>query len=251
MSHESSSLHVAIFGASSGIALPIARIYAGRQAHIYLVGRDREKLTEIEKDCLLRGAAKVHIITSDLGSATHARAACEFLQHRCQYLDVLIIAQGSLGTTEQLLQDSPSCEALFNLNVQGPIAIGNAFIPFFRQKKSGTIAIFSSVAGDRGRASNFIYGASKAAMTAYASGLRALLAPYGVHVLTIKPGMVATAMTAHLPKSPLLADPEQVAKQVVGAIDKRKAVLYTPSFWRWIMLVVIHLPESLFMRLRF
>ncbi len=242
---------LAIFGASSGMALAVAQIYAQRRARLYLIARDRQKLNEIEKDCKSRGASEVHIIVADLGSAASARSATELLLQRAQHLDVVLIASGILGDTEQLLVDAQSCEQLINVNIQAPIAICHALLPFLLQQKNGVLAVFSSVAGDRGRASNFIYGASKAAITAFASGLRARLLDSGVQVLTIKPGMVATAMTAHLPQGPLMATVQSVAKGIVKAIDQRQDCVYVPGFWRWIMLIITHLPEFIFKRLKF
>jgi short-subunit dehydrogenase len=242
---------VAIFGASSGMAFAVAQIYAQRRARLILVARDRQKLSDMERDLKARGASEVQTIVAELGSAAGARAATELLRQRTTNLDVVLIASGILGETDQLLQDPQACEQLMNINVQAPIAISNGLLPLLLQQKKGVLAIFSSVAGDRGRASNFIYGASKAALTAYASGLRARLAESGVHVLTIKPGIVATAMTAHLPRGPLTARPEAVAKRIVKAIDRRTDTLYVPAFWRFVMLVITHLPEFIFKRLRF
>jgi short-subunit dehydrogenase len=242
---------VAIFGASSGMAFSVARIYAQKHARLFLIARDKQKLNDIERDLKARGATEVQSLVADLGSASGARAATELLRQRTPRVDVVIIASGILGDTEQLLSDPKACEDLFNVNVQAPIAISNSILPLLLQQKNAVLAIFSSVAGDRGRASNFIYGASKAALTAYASGLRARLSQSGVHVLTIKPGIVATAMTAHLPRGPLTANPEVVAKRIVKAIEKRKDTLYTPGFWRWVMCVITHLPEFIFKRLRF
>jgi short-subunit dehydrogenase len=242
---------VAIFGASSGMAFSVARIYAQKHARLFLIARDKQKLNDIERDLKARGATEVQSLVADLGSASGARAATELLRQRTPRVDVVIIASGILGDTEQLLSDPKACEDLFNVNVQAPIAISNSILPLLLQQKNAVLAIFSSVAGDRGRASNFIYGASKAALTAYASGLRARLSQTGVHVLTIKPGIVATAMTAHLPRGPLTANPEVVAKRIVKAIEKRKDTLYAPGFWRWVMCVITHLPEFVFKRLRF
>lgn len=251
MAETHKDLQVAIFGASSGIALAVAQIYAQKRARIYLVGRDRQKLSDMEKDLRSRGAIEVQTIVQDLGSAGAAKAATELLRQRVQTLDVLLVASGILGDTDQLMSDAQACEQLLNVNIQAPIAITHAILPLFLQQKSGVIALFSSVAGDRGRASNFIYGASKAAITAYASGLRAKLATSGIQVLTIKPGIVATAMTAHLPRGPLSADPVAVAKRIVKAIDRRQDTLYVPGFWRWVMLVIRLLPESIFKQLKF
>ncbi len=242
---------VAIFGASSGLALAVAQIYAHRRARLFLIARDRQKLNDIEKDLRTRGASDVQTLVADLSGAASAQSVTDLLLQRVQHLDVVLIAAGVLGDTEQLLRDAKSCEHLIDINVQSPIAICNRLLPLLTQQKDGVIALFSSVAGDRGRASNFIYGASKAAITAYASGLRARLSTTGIQVLTIKPGMVATAMTSHLPKGPLMAAPGPVAKSIVKAIDRRADVLYTPGFWRWIMLIIVHLPEAIFKRLKF
>ncbi len=242
---------VAIFGASAGMAFAVAKIYAERHARLFLIARDRQKLSDMERDLKARGASEVQTLVADLGSAAGARAATELLRQRTNKLDVVLIASGILGDTEQLLSDSQACEQLFNVNVQAPIAISNGILPLLLQQKSGILGLFSSVAGDRGRASNFIYGASKAALTAYASGLRARLSESGVHVLTIKPGIVATAMTAHLPRGPLTANPEAVARRIVKAVDRRANTLYVPGFWRWVMCVITHLPEFIFKRLRF
>ncbi|WP_141733108.1 SDR family NAD(P)-dependent oxidoreductase [Oligoflexus tunisiensis] len=242
---------IAIFGASSGMAFAVAQIYAQRRARLFLLARDKQKLNDMERDLKSRGATEVQSLVADLSSAGGARAATELLMQRVNHLDVVLIASGLLGDTEGLLNNSQACEYLFDVNVQAPIAISNAILPLLLQQKTGVLGIFSSVAGDRGRASNFIYGASKAALTAYASGLRARLATSGVHVLTIKPGIVATAMTAHLPRGPLTAEPRTVAKRIVKGIDRRVDTLYVPGFWRWVMVVITHLPEFIFKRLRF
>ncbi len=242
---------VAIFGASSGMAFAVAQIYAQKHARLFLIARDKQKLSQMERDLRARGASEVQTLVADLGSASGARAAAELLRQRVPELDVVLIASGVLGDTDQLLNDAQACEQLFNVNVQAPLAISNTILPLLLQQKKGVLALFSSVAGDRGRASNFIYGASKAAVTAYASGLRARLRDSGVQVLTIKPGIVATAMTAHLPRGPLSANPNAVARRIVKAIEQRADTLYVPGFWRWVMLVITHLPEFIFKRLRF
>jgi decaprenylphospho-beta-D-erythro-pentofuranosid-2-ulose 2-reductase len=115
---------------------------------------------------------------------------------------------------------------------------------------TGCVAVISSVAGDRGRESNYVYGSAKALVTAFASGLRQRLSKRGVQVLTIKPGFVDTPMTAHLPKGALWAQPEQVALEIIQAIEKKKHVIYTPGFWRLIMLIIRHIPEAVFVRLK-
>ncbi len=128
---------VAIFGASSGMAFAVAQIYAERHARLFLIARDRQKLSDMERDLKARGASEVQTLVADLGSAAGARAATELLRQRTNKLDVVLIASGILGDTEQLLSDSQACEQLFNVNVQAPIAISNGILPLLLQQKSG------------------------------------------------------------------------------------------------------------------
>jgi short-subunit dehydrogenase len=139
----------------------------------------------------------------------------------------------------------------FRLNAESVLVCLAGLAQRFQAQGAGVIAVIGSVAGDRGRASNYLYGAAKAAIHAFASGLRAQLYRQGVHVVTIKPGFVATQMTAHLhlPER-LTAHPDAVAARIVAAVDRRRAVVYVPGFWRLIMLVVRMLPETIFMRLK-
>jgi short-subunit dehydrogenase len=121
---------------------------------------------------------------------------------------------------------------------------------FFEKQKHGVITVISSVAGDRGRQSNYIYGSAKAGLSVYLDGLRNRLYSAGVAVVTIKPGFVDTPMTAHLKKGFLFASPEKVARDILRAIEKRKCVVYTPWFWRWIMFVIKSIPETIFRKLK-
>jgi short-subunit dehydrogenase len=130
------------------------------------------------------------------------------------------------------------------------MTLSTVLAEYFAAQRRGVIAVISSVAGDRGRQSNYVYGAAKAAVTAFASGLRQKLFPRGVRVLTIKPGFVDTPMTAAFPKGILWASPQRVARDIVRAMDGGRAVLYTPWFWRPIMAVINSIPEAIFCRLR-
>jgi short-subunit dehydrogenase len=121
---------------------------------------------------------------------------------------------------------------------------------YFEKRGTGTLAAISSVAGDRGRQSNYIYGTTKAALSTFLQGLRNRLSSKNVHVLTIKPGFVDTPMTAHLKRGLLFATPEKVAQDIIRAIAGKKSVLYTPWFWRWIMLAIKMIPETIFRKLR-
>ena len=240
-----------IFGATSGMAVALAQLEARRGAAFFLLARDAVKLEDLKADLLARGAGAVTLMPCDLGTAESAAKACRDVLSRCPRFDLAILAYGVLGTQERLVSDLEACEELFAVNVLSPVAILNILRERFLQQKYGQLAVISSVAGDRGRASNYVYGSSKAALSAYTSGLRAELSHAGIHVLTVKPGMVATAMTSHLKRGPLMASVDQVARDILKALDRRALVLYTPWFWRPIMLLIKHLPERLFQRLKF
>ena len=242
---------IVIFGATSGIAMPLAQLAARRGANFYLLARDQTKLDELKADLMARGAGEVTGLACDLGTAASAEAACQKLLSLCPAFDLAVLAHGILGTQQTLTQDVKALSELFAVNVLSPLAILNQLRGHLLRQKRGQLAVISSVAGDRGRASNYVYGSSKAALTAYTSGLRAELSHVGVHVLTVKPGMVATAMTAHLRRSPLMASADTVARDIFKALDRRALNLYTPWFWWPIMLIVRHLPERIFQRLKF
>jgi len=157
---------------------------------------------------------------------------------------------GYLGDNVKGMKDFKEAERIIDVNYKGAVSILNIVANDFMAKKSGWIAAISSVAGDRGRQSNFLYGSAKAGLTAYLSGLRNLASKHGVQVLTIKPGFVNTKMTRgmDLPKK-LMAEPEDVAESIYKAWKKKKDVLYTKWIWRYIMLIIIHIPERIFKKL--
>lgn len=248
---EKSLHHVMIFGATSGIAVEFARKYAPRKVRFTLVGRDEEKLKDLSDDLYTRGARDVSLVRYRLDNLEESYEATRSIIKQTDAPDTVLIAHGLLGENDNLMSSPTAMNELYQVNVLSPIGILMALEEAMAPRKRGVIAMISSVAGDRGRASNFAYGSTKAAITAFTSGLRARLLPKGVHVLTVKPGMVATAMTTHLPPSPLMADPRKVAGDIVQAIIKKKTVVYTPSFWRLIMFVISHIPEKIFMKLKF
>jgi short-subunit dehydrogenase len=163
---------------------------------------------------------------------------------------VVLIAHGTL--TDQAKAQADAAYALQEVDTNGLSVISLMALAAnqFEAQQRGSIAVISSVAGDRGRQSNYVYGSAKALVSAFASGLRQRMAKCGVQVLTIKPGFVDTPMTAHLPKGALWAQPDQVAKDICSAIDKKKHILYTPGFWRIIMLIIKHIPEFVFVKLK-
>ncbi len=243
--------HVMIFGASSGIAMEFAKPLAEKKARFTLVARDEEKLRDISADLYARGASEVAVVAYNLDTLEGSYQGTAAIIQQTEAPDTVLIAHSILGDNEQLLSSPKSMNELYSVNVLSPIGILMALEGPMAERGKGTIAVISSVAGDRGRASNFAYGSTKAAITAYTSGFRARMALKNVQVLTIKPGMVATAMTDHLPRSPLMANPQTVARDIIRAIGKKANVLYTPWFWRWIMQIIVHLPEAVFKKLKF
>jgi short-subunit dehydrogenase len=239
---------VLIIGATSAIAEATARVLAARGASFVLVGRDQTRLSDIAADLQVRGAAEVHIRTLDVNEFAAHAAMLDGAWHLLGTIDLVLIAHGTLP-------DQAACEASVDLAMQeffsnglSTIALATAIAP--RLQAPATLAVISSVAGDRGRASNYLYGSAKAAVSAFLSGLRQRLHAEGINVLTIKPGFVDTPMTRDFKKGALWATPAQVARGIVAAIDRRRGVVYLPGFWWAIMQVIRNIPEFVFRRLK-
>lgn len=238
---------ILIVGATSGIATACARIWAARGDALILVARNAEKLAQTAADLRARGAASIETHTMDATDlSSHAR-----MLDAAGKVDVALVSYGTLPDQALCERDPAAAASAIMTNATSVIALSTAIAERMQRQGSGTLAIISSVAGDRGRASNYVYGAAKAAVTAFADGARARLFKSGVHVMTIKPGFVDTAMTKDLPlPRALTATPEQAARRIVSGIDRRASVLYVPFFWRPIMFVIRHLPEPIFKRLK-
>lgn len=240
---------VLIIGATSAIAEAAARKFASRGDQLFLLARNAERLDSLLQDLRVRGAASAQGAAFDANTMhEHERLLSEALA-ALGTLDIVLIAHGTLG-------DQKACESSVDLTLQelqtnalSVIALLTRLANHFELQKHGSIAVISSVAGDRGRQSNYVYGTAKGALTLFLQGLRNRLSRSGVQVLTIKPGFVDTPMTATFPKGPLWASPEKVASDILGALNKRRDVLYTPGFWRLIMLIIRAIPEAIFKRL--
>lgn len=245
-----SGKRILIIGATSAIAEATARLYAAGAANLCLVARDATRLQVIAQDLLVRGAAAVLTDTLDVSElAAHASVLGNAFS-ALGGIDIALIAHGTLPDQERCGADLAYSLREFELNGTATIALAASIARRLEKQGSGTLAVISSVAGDRGRASNYLYGAAKAAVSTYLSGLRQHLNARGINVLTIKPGFVDTPMTAAFRKGPLWAKPEQVARGIVRAIDQRRSVAYLPAFWYGIMLVIRNIPEFVFRRIR-
>ena len=241
---------VLILGATSAIARSAARAFAERGYSLYLAGRDAGELERMASDLRIRYRAEVRYGLFEAGDYdSHAR----FIGHVKDELGGLkgvLLAFGYLG--EQRLAASDSAERLdiIGRNLTGAINLLEPVAALLERQGSGFIIGISSVAGDRGRQSNYIYGAAKGGFTLYLQGLRNRLFPAGVRVLTVKPGFVDTAMTYGMQGLFLVASPEYVGIRIVRALEEGRDVVYLPWFWRYIMLLLKLIPESLFKRLK-
>lgn len=240
---------VLIIGATSAIAEASARLWAARHASLFLVGRRAEQLEVIAADLRVRGAALVECLVMDAcDTAAHA-TMLDAAEAALGGLDIALVAHGSLP-------DQKACEASVELtlkeidtNALSVIALATRLGDRFEKQGNGTLAVISSVAGDRGRQSNYVYGAAKGMVSLFLQGLRNRLEKTGVQVLTIKPGFVDTPMTAAFPKGALWARPESIARGIVRAVDGKRDVVYLPGFWRMIMLIIRHIPERIFKKM--
>lgn len=245
-----SGSRVLVIGATSAIAEAVARLYAARGASLYLLARDPNRVAAIAQDLIVRGAAGASVGILDVSDFSSHKAALEAAWAAFGGFDVALIAHGTLPDQARCDADSGYAVREFTTNGTATIALANGVAQRLETQGTGTLAVISSVAGDRGRASNYLYGAAKAAVSAYTSGMRQRLNPRGIDVLTIKPGFVDTPMTAAFRKGALWATPEQIARGIVRAVDRHRAVAYLPWFWWGIMAVIRGIPEFLFRRMR-
>ncbi len=243
--------HILIIGATSGIAEAVARRYAEQGAQLFLVARNSDKLQVISSDLAARGAKEVKAFVLDANDNDRISQMLDAAWQAFATIDVALVAHGTLPDQLRTETDITYGIAEFRTNAESVIACLTGLAQRFELQGNGVIAVIGSVAGDRGRASNYLYGAAKAAVDTYTSGLRARLFKKGVHVLLIKPGFVATPMTAQLDlPARLTTTPERVAQDILRAITMRRDVLYTPWFWSGIMLIIRWIPMRLFKRMK-
>src|ERR1017187_2904409 len=222
---------IVVLGATSGIALEVQRQLARRGCKLLLVARSPERLAALQYDLIARGAREVLVCAADLASIPQHAGIFDFVQRSFPGFDTVLLAYGSMH--DQKDSEASIDILLEELNVN--FVSASAILTLF--------AAVPSVAGDRGRRSNYVYGSAKGALSLFLQGLRSRLHPAGVKVITIKPGPVQTPMTDHLPNASRFAEPEVVARDIVRALDRRSPdVLYTPKIWRFIMTAVEHIP---------
>ena len=237
---------ILIIGATSSIAEHCARIWAGRGDALYLVARNEERLKTIAADLKVRGASETHSYYMDLNDINSQATMLDAAEAAIDGIDTVLIAHGTLSNQKVCEQSVEETLAEINTNALSTISLLTLIANRFETKRAGTIAVISSVAGDRGRSSNYVYGSAKAMVTAFTSGLRQRLHKSNVAVVTIKPGFVDTPMTAAFKKGLLWAKPPKVAVAIVEAIDKEKNEVYIPAFWFFIIAFIKSIPEIIF-----
>ncbi len=240
---------IAIFGAGSAIAFETAKCFANKKAELLLLGRDMEKMEALKAELIARFQTVVKTMKFD---------ALDFDSHQEVFanavatmggLDAILIAQGSLPNQKETEKDIKAIIREFNTNALSVITTASLAANYFEKQQSGTIAAISSIAGDRGRQSNYIYGSAKAAVSSFMQGLRNRFGNSEIKVITIKPGWVDTPMTKDKPKSLLFVSAVTAGKGIYEAMVNGKDVVYLPGYWRCIMYIVKHIPESIFKKM--
>jgi short-subunit dehydrogenase len=237
-----------ILGASSAMGRAFAALLAAKGAGLILAGRDMDDIARIARDCEFRGAPMARAVRFDCRKPEGFQAIYDLAADQPGELNVACFA-GSMAPQDAVDAD-PALGSLTILdNFTGPVQFLHGFAPLMEARGSGTVIGVGSVAGDRGRIGNYTYGAAKAGFHTYLAGLRNRLTRSGGHVVTVKPGFVDTAMTWGLPGLFLVASPDAVANDLWRAVLRKRNTLYTPFFWRYIMLIITHIPEFLFKKM--
>jgi decaprenylphospho-beta-D-erythro-pentofuranosid-2-ulose 2-reductase len=242
-------MRVLIIGATSAIAHETAKCFAQDGAELFLVARSAEKLKVIGNDLKVRGAKRIETFVLDVNDFERHQEMIEAAITSLDGLDMVLIAHGTLADQEKCQRSVAETLQEFTTNCTSIISLLTILADYFEQQRRGCIAVISSAAGDRGRQSNYVYGAAKGAVSIFLGGLRNRLSKSGVAVVTLKPGFVDTPMTATLKKGPLFASASVVGKGVYAAMKSRKEVVYLPWFWRYIMLIIKSIPEPVFKKM--
>lgn len=241
---------VLIIGAAADVGRELCHLYGKVGYDLVLAARNINRLEADKSDYEIRYNIKVELLEFDVTDYwSHEKALEPYMQN----IEGAIYVAGYLGDHEKAKADWDEAQNIIDVNYSGAVSALNIIANSFEKRQSGWIVGISSVAGDRGRGSNYYYGSAKAAFSSYLSGLRSRLSHSGFNVLTVKPGFIETKMVAHFPPTPkpITASAQKVAKDTFKAQQKKKNVIYTVWPWFWIMVIIKHLPESIFKKLKF
>lgn len=242
--------NILIIGATSAVAKETARIFAHKGDKLYLLARNHDRLVSLAKDLEIRGAS---IIMHDQFNASDFESHKQCINNaftRSGHIDIILIAHGSLPKQKSCEEDFSTALDEINTNALSTISLLTYIANNLELQKHGTVAVITSVAGDRGRQSNYIYGSAKAMISVFLQGLGNRLEKSGVNVVNIKPGFIDTPMTAGFKKNLLWSKPDKIAAAIIKAIESKKTVAYTPWYWRYIMLIIKLIPTSVFNKLK-
>ena len=241
---------IVIFGATSAIAQALARGYAAEHARFFLIGRNAERVASVEADLAVRGAQAGATATADLTDMQGHAALIDQAKTELGAIDLVVVAHGTLADQTACTQDADLALREIAGNFLSHASILTHAANVLEAQGHGTIVVVGSVAGDRGRRVNYVYGSAKAGLGVFVEGLRHRLATRGVTVVLVKPGTIDTPMTAAFPKNgPLWSTPQRVAADIRAGIARGSAVVYTPWYWRWIMRLIRALPDAIFKRM--
>ena len=238
---------VLVVGATSGIAKELCREFARHGFDLVLAARDEEELAILSADLKIRGRVAVDVVLFDaLDYDSHPA-----FWNSCGDVDGVVCCFGVLGDEQVARRDPKACRVLIETNYNANVSLLNEVANTFEERKRGFICVLSTVAGERARRSNYLYGSAKGGLSAYTEGLRSRLFPAGVSVTTVKPGPVDTGMTWGMDKLPLLAPPEKVASDIYRGLRRGADVVWTPAPWRLIMALLRFVPSALWKRMDF
>jgi decaprenylphospho-beta-D-erythro-pentofuranosid-2-ulose 2-reductase len=242
---------ILIIGATSAIAQSVALRYAAEGGRLFLVARDAARLDALAGDLKVRGALQADVLAADLLEHDRHPEIIAAVMDAMPDLDAVLIAHGVLPDQDACQASAGQAMEMIDVNFLSVVSLLTPLANIFEERGRGSLAVISSVAGDRGRQSNYVYGAAKSGLDAFLQGLRNRLCKSGVHVVTIKPGFVVSPMTAHIEGrgGPLWASADTVAAGIVQAIEKDRDVVYLPGFWALIMLIIRNIPERIFKKL--
>ena len=242
--------NILVIGATSAIAQAfIERMTIGSNK-LFLVARDKDKLNAIKNDLRVIRNTDSNTFVLDVNDHNNYDSMFNTAKLYMDRIDILLIAHGTLPDQLECEEKIETAVFEFGINTLSTIVLCLKAAKIFEEQKSGLLAVITSVAGDRGRQSNYIYGSAKGAVNIFLQGLRNRLTKTGINVLTIKPGFVDTPMTAHIPKNPLFSSPETIANGIVKAINKNKSKeIYLPGYWRIIMFIIKAIPGKIFNKL--
>lgn len=237
-----------ILGATSSMARALARALADRGDAVLLAGRDTEDLQRLADDCKLRGAPWAEAIAFDARKPATFQPILDRAGWERGAINAAVFV-GSMPAQSEIDADPSLIDGTVTDNFAGPARFLQMLAPRIEARGAGCVVGVCSVAGDRGRIGNYVYGAAKAGFATYLSGLRNRLTRAGGHVVTVKPGFVDTGMTWGIEGMFLVASPDKVAADILTAVEKRRNVIYTPFFWRYIMLIIRTIPERIFKKM--